>query len=295
MTSRTCAIWAACANTCRSRSATFVIGWLAIAGVFPLAGFWAKDEILAKAFFSHNYGLWAVGLVAAVFTAFYMTRQVWLVFYDPERWEQSEHMAPRASDDTPDGHERKPHESPTIMVIPLIVLAFLALFGATVDLPFEHNHINLLDEWLAPILRTAPTITPSSFGAAFVLSTIALVIAIVGIVVGRAVYRNGLDADGLDPGEQRLGVLGRVFDNGYYFDSGIAKLVSGPLTAVATFLSVGVDHGIIDGAVNGVGRAFRGAGGGLRKMQTGLARNYALAIVGGAVLLLVFLTTRATL
>ena len=60
---------------------TFIIGWLAIAGVFPLAGFWAKDEILAKAYFSHNYGLWVVGLAAAVLTAFYMTRQVWLVFY----------------------------------------------------------------------------------------------------------------------------------------------------------------------------------------------------------------------
>ena len=71
---------------------TFIIGWLAIAGVFPLAGFWAKDEILAKAFFSGNYGLWVVGLVAAVFTAFYMTRQVWLVFYDGERWQTSEHM-----------------------------------------------------------------------------------------------------------------------------------------------------------------------------------------------------------
>ena len=83
------------------------------------------------------------------------------------------------------------------------------------------------------------------------------------------------------PVSERLGVLGRVFDNGYYFDSGIAKLVSGPLTAVATFLSDGVDHGIIDGAVNGVGRTFRGAGGGLRKMQTGLVRNYTLAIVAG--------------
>ena len=130
---------------------TFIVGWLAIAGVFPLAGFWAKDEILSKAFFAHDYGLWAVGLVAAVFTAFYMTRQVWLVFYDGERWQTSEHMA-----DSGDGHARTPHESPLIMLIPLFVLAGLALVGATIDLPFEHNHINLLDEWLAPILRTAP-------------------------------------------------------------------------------------------------------------------------------------------
>src|SRR6185437_15188550 len=174
-------------------------------------------------------------------------------------------------------------------------LAGLALVGAAVDLPFEHQHINALDQWLAPILRTAPEITPTSFSTAFVLSTLALVIAIVGIVIGRAIYKNGLDADGLDPGEKRLGALGRVFDNGYYFDSGIAKLVSGPLTAVASFLSTGVDRGVIDGAVNGVGTVFRGFGGGLRKVQTGLVRNYALAIVFGAVLILVFVTSRASL
>jgi NADH-quinone oxidoreductase subunit L len=269
---------------------TFIVGWLAIAGVFPLAGFWAKDEILAKAFFAHDYGLWVVGLVAAVFTAFYMTRQVWLVFYDGERWDTSEHMA-----GTGDGHAPVPHESPGLMLIPLFVLAGLTLVGAAVDLPFEHNHINLLDQWLAPILRTAPEITPSSFGMAFVLSTIALTIAIVGIVVGRAVYRNGLDADGLDPGEKRLGVLAGVLENGYYLDSGIARVVSGPAAAVATFLSDGVDRDVIDGAVNGIGRAFQRTGTGLRKVQTGLVRNYALAIVAGAVLVLVFISTRAAL
>jgi len=269
---------------------TFIVGWLAIAGVFPLTGFWAKDEILSKAFFAHDYGLWAVGLVAAIFTAFYMTRQVWLVFYDGERWETSEHMTDRG-----DGHAPKPHESPLIMLIPLFVLAGLAVVGATIDLPFERNHINLLDEWLAPILRTAPQITPTSFGAAFLLSTAALTVAIVGIVIGRAIYRNGLDSDGLDPGEKRLGALGKVFDNGYYFDIGIARFVSGPATAVARFLSVGVDRNTIDGAVNGIGHTFQRAGGGLRKVQTGLLRNYALAIVFGAVLILLFMATRATL
>ena len=68
---------------------TFIVGWLAIAGVFPFDGFWSKDEILAKAYFHHDYALWAVGLVAALATAFYMTRQVWLVFYGDERWRPS--------------------------------------------------------------------------------------------------------------------------------------------------------------------------------------------------------------
>ena len=69
---------------------TFIVGWLAIAGVIPFAGFWSKDEILAKAWFHHDYALWAVGLVAAVLTAFYMTRQVWLVFFGEERWRRDD-------------------------------------------------------------------------------------------------------------------------------------------------------------------------------------------------------------
>jgi len=86
-----------------------------------------------------------------------------------------------------------------------------------------------------------------------------------------------------------------VLANGYYLDVGLARFVSGPVTSAARFLSEGIDRDVIDGAVNGLGRVFRGAGGGLRKVQTGLVRNYALAIVLGAVLLVVFVSTRASL
>ena len=121
-------------------------------------------------------------------------------------------------------------------------------------------------------------------------------VAVVGIVVGRAVYRNGLDADGADPTVEaarrvRQGARQRATTS----TSGSRRFVSGPVTAFARFLSEGVDRDVIDGAVNGIGRAFQRAGGGLRKVQTGLVRNYALAIVLGAVLLLVFVATRATL
>ena len=114
---------------------TFIVGWLAIAGVFPFAGFWSKDEILAKAWFQHDYALWAVGLVAAVLTAFYMTRQVWLVFYGDERWTRRSRWKPpmtrlpRARR-RPRRHARRahePHESPWIMTLPLVVLAALSL------------------------------------------------------------------------------------------------------------------------------------------------------------------------
>jgi NADH-quinone oxidoreductase subunit L len=267
-------------------AATFIVGWLAIAGVFPFVGFWSKDQILAGAYFSHNYALWAVGLLAALMTAFYMTRQVWLVFYGEARWDEHAVAAEAV-------HE--PHESPWIMTIPLIVLAILSTIGFVINLPFENSKLDLLHQWLEPVLRGATPIEVTSFGAGFALATVALVVAIVGIVVSRALYRNGLEADDVDPGVERLGPFAKVLANAYYLDVGLARFVSGPVTSAARFLNEGIDRDVIDGAVNGVGRVFRSAGGGLRRVQTGLVRNYALAIVFGAVLLVVFVSTRATL
>ena len=136
---------------------TFIVGWLAIAGIIPFAGFWSKDEILAKAWFHHDYGLWIVGALAAVLTAFYMTRQVWLVFYDGERWRDD------ATTEEAGAHEvQEPHESPWIMTTPLVVLAGLSIVGGLIDLPFINYHANRLDHWLDPIARRAAKLRRSA-------------------------------------------------------------------------------------------------------------------------------------
>ena len=267
---------------------TFVVGWLAIAGIFPFAGFWSKDEILAKAWTHHSYGLWAVGVVAALFTAFYMTRQVWLVFFSPERFRDA-HAEGEAE------HPVEPHESPATMTMPLVALAALSIVGGFLSLPFSKPSLEFLASWLEPSFRGVPAYQIGSFGRGFALSTVALVVAVVGIVAGRAVYRNGLDANGDDPIDAKLGPLANVFENAYYFDIGIAKVVSGPVTAFARFLAEGVDRKVIDGAVNGIGSVFRSGAGGLRSLQTGLVRNYALGIAAGAVVLLVFFVLRVNL
>ncbi len=110
---------------------TFIFGWLAISGIIPFAGFWSKDEILSKAWSTHNYGLWAIGAVAALVTAFYMTRQVWLVFYGPERFRDDAALVQGAGD-AHEGDEvhvgeahggLEPHESPWTMYVPLVALA----------------------------------------------------------------------------------------------------------------------------------------------------------------------------
>ncbi len=290
-------------------SLTFIVGWLSIAGVFPFSGFWAKDEILARAFFDHSYALWAVGLGGALLTALYMTRQVYLVFYDGERWRDEEVAAGSAAvgaeppvlhDESPTTEHAQaeasgePHEAPWTMTVPLVGLAGLATLGGLIDLPFSSLHLEILDSWLEPVLEGAHAPEITAFGGAFGLSMLALMVAIVGIIVGRALYLNGLNADGTDPAAKRLGGFANVLANGYYLDVGLARVVSGPVTAFARVLSDGVDRSVIDGAVNGVGKLAREGGGGLRRLQTGLVRNYALAIAFGTLALLVYMTTRVT-
>ena len=276
---------------------TFIFGWLAIAGIFPFAGFWSKDEILAKAWFGHDYALWAVGVAGALITAFYMTRQVWLVFYGPERWRDDATLV-QGVGDAHEGDEaiaeahggRVPHESPWTMYVPLLALAALSLFGGFIDLPFTNSKLNVLDRWLGlPESHVA-----SSFGVGLLLSTIAVAVGVVGIYLGVVFYRNGLRRDGTDPGLERLGGYAGVLRNAYYLDIGLARFVSGPVTAFARFLSDGIDRAGIDGAVNGIATGARAGGGTLRRLQTGLVRNYALGIALGTVLLLLYAATRVT-
>jgi NADH-quinone oxidoreductase subunit L len=265
---------------------TFIVGWLAIAGMPPFAGFWAKDEILAQAWYRGDYGLWAVGALAAVLTAFYMTRQVWLVFYGNERW--------RAAQEARGGEVHEPHESPWIMLIPLLVLAALSVLGGALDLPFLNANLDYLDDWLDPVLEGVRHVSASSFQIGFLLSTAAIIAGLIGIVAGIAFYRRGLPDDLQDPVETKLGVFGRILERGYYFDDAVSWFVSKPATWFAKFLSNDIDSKGIDGAVNGIGKITQESGAGLRRIQTGLVRNYALGVVLGVVLLLVYMTTRVS-
>jgi NADH-quinone oxidoreductase subunit L len=258
---------------------TFVFGWLAIAGIVPFAGFWSKDEILAAAFISHQYGLWLIGAVTALLTALYMTRQVRLVFYGTERWR---------------GHLKgEPHESPPVMTFPLVVLAGLSLVGGVINLPARS--VEFLAKWLEPVFPGVKELHPE-FSVAFALSTVAVALGVAGILAGTALYRQGLpSATAEDPLRERLGPLTPVFENGWYVDPLIAKAVDGPGRAAAATLAGPVDQGVIDGAVNGTGAAVQLLGRLLRRAQTGFVRNYALAVFTGGTLALFFLLFRASL
>ena len=131
-------------------AATFIVGWLAIAGVPPLAGFWSKDEILLFSL-AKSPALYIVGLVTAVLTAYYMTRQVILVFFGKARWED------HAPEHGAHGEFKGPHESPWIMLFPLVVLAAASIVGGIIQLPdvtwipdvLGHR----LELWLEPVVE----------------------------------------------------------------------------------------------------------------------------------------------
>src|SRR4051812_42354658 len=160
---------------------TFIVGWLAIAGIPPLAGFWSKDEILQFALVK-SPALYIVGLFTALLTAYYMTRQVMMVFYGKARWEDA-HEEHGAHGDF------KPHESPPIMLLPLVVLAGLAIVLGVIQLPFSHDS-EYLTKWLAPATEFAGTSVDGTwaYDNRFILMAIATVLAIGGIVLGVLVY-----------------------------------------------------------------------------------------------------------
>jgi NADH-quinone oxidoreductase subunit L len=254
---------------------TFIIGWLAIAGIVPLAGFWSKDEILAAAFIDHQYGLWFLGAVTAALTAFYMGRQVRLVFYGNERWR--DHL-----------HGSTPHESPALMTFPLVVLAGLTVVAGVLNLPFKS--FEFLTKWLEPVFEGVPELHADSFTQGFMLSTIAVVLGVAGIVAAVALYRQGLT--GPDPLVGRLGPLAGLFDRGWYLDSALARAVDRVGRPVADWLAYFFDQKGVDGAVNGTAAVVAFTGRQLRRVQTGFLRNYALAVFGGGTLLVFFLLLR---
>jgi NADH-quinone oxidoreductase subunit L len=240
---------------------TFIIGWLAIAGVPPFAGFWSKDDILLAAY-DKSPVLWAIGLVTALLTAYYMTRQVIMVFYGKARWHD-------AHDEHGAHGDFQPHESPAIMLLPLVVLAGLSIIGGAINLPFNAN-TEKLTQWLEPVLGAHESTT-----AKLPLATIATVVALIGIAASIMIYGKH-KAKAIEP---------KVLADGWYYDEAVSKFMGGPgreaFDAVAWY-----DANIIDGAVNGVGRLVRGTAQRIRTVQSGNVRNYAAAIGVGVVLLL---------
>ncbi|MGA0735668.1 MAG: NADH-quinone oxidoreductase subunit L [Steroidobacteraceae bacterium] len=253
---------------------TFIIGWLAIAGVPPFAGFWSKDEILLYVY-ANNRFLYVIGLLTALLTAYYMTRQVIMVFFGKARW--NDHSADHGAHG-----DFTPHESPRIMLMPLVVLAVLSVIGGFMQLPFSKD-LHFLEHWLAPVVEESEAHIGETWAYQnkYVLLGVAVLIAAIGIFAAIAVYAKG-KAKPVEP---------RVLEQAWFYDAGAAKLVGGP--GAAAFNAVAwADAKVVDGAVNGTGTLVRRIASTVRRTQSGFVRGYAAIVAIGVVALLAWFVYR---
>ncbi len=228
---------------------TFLIGTLALCGIFPLSGFWSKDEILALAA-QHNFSLYVMASLASILTAFYMGRLFFVAFWGKPA--KNSHA----------------HESPAIMTWPLIFLALLSLIGGFIGIPHflypgnEHPHLNMR------------------------VALVSSVLALLGLAVSFVLYNKKPDAD---PLEKALGPIYPVLKNKYYFDDiygwYVNKLQQGMATTTAWVEALFIDRF----GVHGVTRTANAAGRIFRLLQTGLVQFYALTFVLGTLLLFLML------
>tara|TARA_B100000131_G_scaffold317303_1_gene359035 strand:+ start:2682 stop:4607 length:1926 start_codon:yes stop_codon:yes gene_type:complete len=259
---------------------TFIVGWLAIAGVPPFAGFWSKDEILAFAW-EKNPLLWLIGLLTALLTAFYMTRQVILTFFGPPRY-----LADADADADADvAHEIQPHESPWTMTFPLVVLALLSVVGGFIQLPFSSS-TKWLEHWLEPAMFHNETHLHLSASTLWILAVLALISVGVGIFAGFLTYfKEKIDKKIFEK---------PILSDAWKFDSAVSNFMGGPgfqaFEATAKF-----DKRVIDGAVDGTGQMVKRTASVLRLSQNGMVRTYAVGIGLGAVGLLVWFLLRTTI
>jgi len=245
----------------------FLIGWLAISGIPPFAGFFAKGDVLTNVF-QHNKFLWALGVVTAILTAYYMTRLFVMTFRGTERFR-----------DVTDGHD--PHESPWVMTVPLVVLSALAIVGGIVDLPWAHQAA--LSGFLHPVLGYVPAVAAASTTEQWVLAAVDVVAALIGLVAALTIWRD------LSFGERFESTF---FERVWYWDDFYDATIGRPLTEVAVFDESVVEPKVIDGAVTAVAVAIRNSAEGLRKVQSGFVRQYALAMVLGFAVIVVYLVAR---
>jgi NADH-quinone oxidoreductase subunit L len=261
---------------------TFGIGWLSIAAVPPLSGFWAKGAVLENTWAAHP-ALWGLGLLTALLTAYYMSRLTGLAFFGRDRW--SDEVPVDAATDMPDAHHAEgtittPHESPRIMVIPLWILAFFAATAGVLAL--SNNHVSLA-KWIDPVFGASLFDDHLSTGAVWTLSITDAVIAVIGVFVGLALWIQVSERPPLEAPFLR---------NSWYINEFYDTVFGRPALRLATFSADVIDPKVIDGGVNGVATLVRRSGALIRRTQTGYVRNYVLGIVLGTVLVLAFMLTR---
>ncbi len=265
---------------------TFLAATIAIAGIPGFSGFFSKDEILWQAFANPLHGsmntvLWAFGACAALLTAFYMFRLVFMTFHGTCRIKS--------------GAEKHLHESPMVILIPLIILAFFAIVGGYVGLPKLIGDLfggipNYLEHFLSPVFANAEEYMHAhshhahhSHALEWGLMGTSVIIAVVGISVAYMLYM--VNPDIPRKFTSTFPVLHRAVYNKWYIDEIYDFAFVNPCKALGRLLWKGFDVLIVDGIVNGVATVVMAFGGVIRYIQTGQIYNYAWTMAFGVVVI----------
>jgi NADH-quinone oxidoreductase subunit L len=251
---------------------TMIVGAAGLAGLPPFAGFFSKDEILAVAFHTSRTA-WALLLLGAFMTAFYTARMMLLTFFG----------APRMSKEV----AHHVHESPPTMTVPLVVLAALTVIaGWALGVPAEEG--TRFQRLLSPVF----SLHEAEHGGvtAIMLLVLSVIVVLAGVLLAWVVYGAG-PVRAEEIGRPR-NVVHRLLLNAWYVDALYDRTIVRPLLALSEFLARLFDTRVIDGAVNGVGRAVAAWAQSLRRLQTGYVVNYALTMLAGAVAIVGFLLAR---
>ncbi|HMM40301.1 MAG TPA: NADH-quinone oxidoreductase subunit L [Thermomicrobiales bacterium] len=261
---------------------TFLIAAAANAGLIPMSGFWSKDEIIVGAWLDHSYVIMIIGLIVAFFTSLYMFRVVFLTFHGKERF---------------DPQVVRPHESPRVMTIPLILLAIPAALIGFIGFPPENGWIH---DFLEPnftvggaeaaMIASLNAVEGAtghhvSLATTLTLGAISTLIALAGLWIAYMAYIKRSSVFDPSTWAARLGGLYTFVSRKWLFDEVYETFIVHPLYMFSVFLWRVVDDGIIDGTVNGVAGIVGFTSSRLRRVQTGFVANYALAIALGAVVI----------
>jgi NADH-quinone oxidoreductase subunit L len=269
---------------------TMGIATLAIAGIPPLAGFWSKDEILWQAF-QTSWIYWLIGVITAFITSFYMFRLLFMTFFGDYRGATNDHGHDSHAHDGHDSHGHdshghgEPHESPMVMLAPLMILALLSLVGGLVGIGDRFEH------FLAPVFGTGVAESAgeaASSGTEYLLMGISVAAALFGLALAYVLYiaKPYLPQKIADA----LGGFYQAVLNKYYVDEIYAAVFVKPLIDVSTkILWQGVDRKVIDDTINNAADGARHVSDEVRHMQSGNLRSYAGWIAAGAACVIAYM------
>ncbi len=285
---------------------TFLIGALAISGIPPLAGFWSKDDILSSllAYATSGGGLifyllWSIGILTAGLTAFYMLRLFFGIFEGGYRGTgRSEYAEEEEEEGISHGHQPRSdddiNESPPVMTVPMIILAVLSIIGgfigslALFNDPSWHPLVTFLNPvFTNPTWTNVPVQVPVGTLPVEWLSTgLSVGFALLGIFGAWALYRNGFFY------KENKNSLYQLVLHKYYVDEFFILVLIQPALWIGRTATRLLERDVLDGGSREVGKVFVGASGLLRRLQTGYVRNYALAILVGVLLIIVYYAVR---